>query len=324
MKKRILGILTIFAALSICSTITVHATKPSVTTSGWVDNITQTSGKFWGNLTANGGYNVTDVGFYYGTSSSNLSSKRSYGYMGATKGEFSLTISGLTKKTTYYYCAYAVNSDGETRGSIYSFKTYDVPEVTTVSATSITTTSATLNGNLTANNGANVTASGFDYGTTTSMTNFISYGSMGSSKGAFSKTLSGLQPNTTYYYCAYAVNSIGEGDGARKSFTTAKATLGLPSVYSLSTLGVKKTEVIAKWNAVANATGYKISLRDLTTDTLKINNLTLSSSTLSYTLSSYLDYNHSYRFAITATNVNYNENWREVDFFTLPDELSIT
>ena len=93
------------------------------------------------------------------------------------------------------------------------------PTVQTISATNITTTGATLSGNVNSDGGAIVTARGFMYGT--SANNLSQTVESGSGTGSYTKALTGLSSNTTYYYKAYAINSIGTSYGEVMSFTTS-------------------------------------------------------------------------------------------------------
>ena len=304
-------------------TVSVSAAAPTVYTS-WYEDLTRTTVTWVGELVLNGGENVTDVGFMYGTTSSNMSTKKSYGYMGSAKGSYRVYVTGLSVRTTYYFRAYAVNKDGTSYGTIFSILTPDVPSITTMSATNITTNSATLTGNLTANNGESVYDCGFLYGVGSSLTQSISYGNIGNNKGSISKTVIGLQPNTTYSYRAYAANKIGQVQGTIYSFTTQKAQLAMPVVSGVSSGGTKdKGNITISWGKVANATSYTVALRDLTTNTVKINNASITST--SYTLaSSNFDYNHRYRLAVGAFANGYLDAWREVEFTINPDKITVT
>lgn len=90
-------------------------------------DIPDTSAVLHGSLLTNGGYDVTDYGFYYGTDRDNLYLKVSLGNSVAWKGDFSTTITGLNSGTQYYFRAYAVNQIGEDTGSRHSFTTISIP-----------------------------------------------------------------------------------------------------------------------------------------------------------------------------------------------------
>jgi len=98
------------------------------------------------------------------------------------------------------------------------------PTVTTQAATSVAYTTATGNGNITNTGGENCTIRGFKYGLTQTDTWSVSdSGSFGT--GAYTKGLTGLSNNTTYYIRAFATNSAGTGYGSYVSFTTLSADI---------------------------------------------------------------------------------------------------
>src|SRR5262249_36811117 len=70
---------------------------------------------------------------------------------GSSATSFTLSASGLTANTTYYYCAIASNALGTSFGAVVTFTTRDRPAVTTQPATLLTTNSAQLNGSATPN-----------------------------------------------------------------------------------------------------------------------------------------------------------------------------
>lgn len=96
---------------------------------------------------------------------------------------------------------------------------YDVPSVSTTSSSSVKTRKATLTGNITSTNGSTCTVRGFKYGLTQTNT-WDSHTSGSYGTGSYSQTITGLKPNTTYYYRAYATNSAGTTYGSWKSFKT--------------------------------------------------------------------------------------------------------
>ncbi len=95
------------------------------------------------------------------------------------------------------------------------------PTVTTDNATNITATGATLNGNLTSLGSATSDNVSFVWGTTQGgpYPNETTP-QVRNTTGTFSDNVTGLSPNTTYYFKAKAVGH-GTSYGAEKSFTTA-------------------------------------------------------------------------------------------------------
>ncbi len=98
-----------------------------------------------------------------------------------------------------------------------------VPTVSTTDATNIHYQTATLNGNITSDGGAAVTGRGFIYSTAEGVTiggSGVTQVDAGSGDGTFSADITGLSPNTTYYYKAFGVNEVGTTEGTEKSFST--------------------------------------------------------------------------------------------------------
>ncbi len=100
------------------------------------------------------------------------------------------------------------------------------PTVTTGAATAITTNSATLAGSIPSNGCSAVTAYGVEYSTTPGFPNGTGTAvpSTNLSGINFSSNVSGLTPNTVYYYHAYATNAGGTGYGSEQTFTTLALT----------------------------------------------------------------------------------------------------
>ena len=94
------------------------------------------------------------------------------------------------------------------------------PTVTVQAPTLILPTTATANGNITNTGGIDCTVKGFQYGLTQTATWDV-YDEGTYSTGAFTKALTSLTANTTYWIRAYATNSIGTGYSAWLQFQTA-------------------------------------------------------------------------------------------------------
>ncbi len=111
---------------------------PKVTTRD-ASEITQTSAKSGGDVTDNGGAEVTDRGVCWGTAADPIlgSNKTSDG---TGNGTFISSITDLTPSTFYYIRAYAINSEGIGYGDQVSFTTSGVPPVAGFSASTTTIT----------------------------------------------------------------------------------------------------------------------------------------------------------------------------------------
>ncbi len=136
-------------------------------------------------------------------------------------GAFSLEITGLKPYIEYYYRSYAVNEMGTGYGDWESFTTDKyTPEGTYDGAADVAATSLTLKGTIIGDGGTEVTTRGFDIGLTKDIYDTESdSGSYG--KGAFTKAVSGLDSNTTYWVRIRLVNSEGTYLGEWEEVQTA-------------------------------------------------------------------------------------------------------
>ena len=108
--------------------------------------------------------------------------------------------------------------------------TISVPTVITGTASDITTSGAVISGNVISDGGAMVTARGFMYGLNAD--NFSRIVQVGVGVGSYTKALTGLVSGATYYYRAYARNSVDTAFGEIMSFITeATPPSSLPSGY---------------------------------------------------------------------------------------------
>lgn len=94
-----------------------------------------------------------------------------------------------------------------------------VATITTNAATNVTTNSAVVSGTLVNINCSNITTRGIEFSGINGFANGTGTPVMATG-GGFTVTLTGLVPNTTYYYKAFGDNNGGRGYGAQQSFTT--------------------------------------------------------------------------------------------------------
>lgn len=96
----------------------------------------------------------------------------------------------------------------------------NLPVVTTAAVSSLTSTSAVCGGEVTQEGPSAVTARGVCWSMSANPTTAGSHTTDGAGGGAFSSTMTGLAPGTTYYVRAYATNSAGSAYGDDLQFTT--------------------------------------------------------------------------------------------------------
>jgi len=193
---------------------------PVVTTSG-VSAITQTTATSGGNVTGDGGAEVTAHGVCWNTSESPTVSNNKTSD-GTGIGTFTSNLTQLTPGTKYYVRAYATNEAGTGYGSQQSFNTGEILLATVITAdiTSPTQTSAVSGGNITSDGGGAVTARGVCWSISQNPTVTDSKTTDGSGTGTFISNITGLTAGTPYYVRAYATNSAGTAYGYQKDFIT--------------------------------------------------------------------------------------------------------
>jgi uncharacterized protein (TIGR02145 family) len=211
------------------------ATLPAISTNAPGD-IAPNSAKSGGNISSDGGAQITARGIVWSTSPNPTISLSTKTTDGSGTGSFSSTLTGLTSNTLYYVRAYATNSVGTAYGNEVSFTTVaNLPVLTTNSVRDVTSTTATSGGNITSDGGSGVTARGVVWNTSTNPTiSLPTKTSNGSGIGAFNAGITGLAPNITYYVRAYATNSAGTGYGNEVTFTTSNNCAGVSTVKDTS------------------------------------------------------------------------------------------
>jgi uncharacterized protein (TIGR02145 family) len=152
----------------------------------------------------------------------------------------SKTINDLELLTTYYWRVSCTNnSETSDWSDIWSFTTFSgksKPTLETLEATNISENSATLNGNVTSDGGATITEQGFYWSSSITNPGPDSGGEKvvvdGTSNENFDYNLKNLEPNTIYYYLAYAINNEGTSVGEVTNFTTSEDNIGESGTFT--------------------------------------------------------------------------------------------
>ncbi len=229
---------------------------PTVTTRD-VTDITTTTAKSGGDVTNNGGHNVTARGICWNTMGSpDLNDQHTTN--GNGNGAFTSNMTNLSIGTTYYVRAYATNSHGTQYGNEVTFTTSNGSATITLSnPTNVTSTSASCTANITNDGGATITERGFCWGTTQYPTVTGSHLQVGDGMGSFTATLSGLNPNAIYYVRAYATNAARTSYSVQASFTTIS---GLPTVTKPTVSSITANSAVCGSNVTSDG-GFAVTAK---------------------------------------------------------------
>ena len=155
--------------------------------------------------------------------------------VGLAAGHVKTLASGLTPNTLYYFRAAATNRAGTTWApTTASFTTSLItpPQVATLPPSHVRSSLATLNAQITATGQATPSAILYwgptDGGTLPAAWQFSR--SLGPSSDTFSTVLSGLTPNSQYFFRAFAANSSGGSWAPTSATFTTLATEAPPAV----------------------------------------------------------------------------------------------
>ena len=300
--------------------------KPMVTTLE-IAGLSQTTAVAGGNVTSDGGAEVTARGVCWSTSQE-PTVEGEHTTDGAGTGEYQSNLSGLTANTTYYVRAYATNIEGTAYGEEISFTTLEEhivvePTVVTVSVSEVTETTAVTGGNVTSDGGGEVSARGVCWSTSQEPTVEGSHTTDGTGTGEFVSNLTDLNDNTTYYVRAYATNEQGTSYGEQMSFTTVKH-IDLPEVTTVEPTEIAITSAKTGGNVISDG-GSEVTAKGVCWSTSQNPTLSDSFSTDGIGLGEYLSIingltiNTTYYVRAYATNEAGTAYGEEFSFTTLCD-----
>ncbi len=186
-----------------------------------VSNITAKTAMVGGNITDNGGGEITDRGVCYDLKTSPSISDYFVKDDSVGTGEFSCFLNNLLPDTVYYLKSYAINDAGTCYGNEVSFRTEDgLPILTTIEVSNIGTSTAVASSSISDNGGFAVTAKGVCYDTESLPIISNGHTTDGTGLGSFQSNIEGLVIGTKYYLRAYASNEIGTSYGEELVFFT--------------------------------------------------------------------------------------------------------
>ncbi len=258
--KKILNFYVLLCFLAVAAAFTsCKKTDIPVLTTTAISSITTTSASTGGNITDDGGADVTARGVCWGTATKPeiTGSKTSDG---KGTGSFTSSITGLTPNTKYYVRAYATNSEGTAYGNEQSFTTNAVvgATVTTTAPSAFTSTTAVSGGNITNDGGAPITARGVCWGTAANPVATGSHTTDGTGTGVFTSNITGLTPGLSYHVRAYATNSFGTTYGSDLTFS---ALAVLPTVTTNTTFSAVTQTTATSGGNVTSDGGATVTAR---------------------------------------------------------------
>ncbi len=224
---------------------------------------------------------------------------------------------GSTTLTTTYSWAFTI-ADAQTLATAATSAS-GPPIVTTDAATSIATTSATITG--TVDPEGQQTTYHFEYGTTPNLGTVTAATSAGNgaTSTAVSTLLSGLKPNSTYYYRLVASNATGAAFGTQGTFTTiapgpqvvtgAASSIGTTSATISGTVNPEGQDTSDHFDYGTSPTSYSDSTSE--TDTGSGNTAKNVSAALTG-----LQANTTYYYRVVATNADGTADGHQGTFTT--------
>jgi uncharacterized protein (TIGR02145 family) len=278
---------SLIAIMQFCNKLST----PTVTTAT-VSEITQTSAVSGGNVTNNGGDDVTARGICWSTTSNPTitSSKTSNG---TGNGSFTSNLTQLTSNTLYHIKAYATNSVGTAYGDELTFTTTAV-----ISAVP----DAPIIGTVTGGNAqASVafTAPASDGGS--SITGYTATSSPGGFTGTGTVspvTVTGLTNGTVYTFAVTATNANGTSPASSASISVTPSTV--PGAPTIGTAIAGNTQATITFTAPASNGGSAITGYTVTSNP---GGFTATGNASPITVTG-LTNGTPYTFTVTATNAS--------------------
>ncbi|MCC6816673.1 MAG: hypothetical protein IT267_09700 [Saprospiraceae bacterium] len=198
-------------------------------------------------LIHDGGYDIIEKGVCYSLAPNPTIDNSTKVLNSENVQTFLVKIQNISESSTYYVRSFAKNKKGVSYGESLQFTTKGLGKVTTQDATNINHNSATLNGNAISNGQSTISSMGFFIGETQDKID-QKFNITTNVLGPFTRQVTNIKTNTTYYFRAYIETANGSALGEIKSFKT------LSSVLPTVTTGTPVALSSISFNCTGNVT----------------------------------------------------------------------
>jgi uncharacterized protein (TIGR02145 family) len=292
--KNFLKIIVILFLSACFIAIIQYCTKPSApsVTTATVSDITIISAVSGGNVTNNGGEDVTERGVCWGTTQ-NPTTTSSKASSGKGNGPFTSSLTQLTSNTLYHIRAYATNSVGTAYGNELTFTTTAVISTVPGAPTIGTATAGNAQASVTFTAPVSDGSSAITGYTVTS-----SPGGLTAPGSASPITITGLTNGTAYTFTVTATNAIGTSLASSASNSVTPSTV--PDAPLIGTAIKGNAQATLTFTAPVNNGGSAITGYTVTSSP---GNIRATGPVSPITVTG-LTNGIAYTFTVTATNAN--------------------
>lgn len=226
------------------SSSTAPTAPTSVTTTAAPTSVTDAQMTLNGSIGGNGNDNITDYGFYWGTTSA-CGTKAQVGTSNTT-GSISKQLTSLIAGTTYYFRTYATNGQGTTYGTVQSYKLpYKVTISTNTGCTSISPTGTQYTNSSITVTATKTTGYTFSSWSTTNGTQTSTSSTSTTNTLTFTPTSNNATIRPTYTENSYAVSvSVSPAAGGSLSPTPSEGKITVKQVTGTAITATKNTNYI--------------------------------------------------------------------------------
>ena len=244
-----LCLLLLAVLLVACEADTLPFNLPPTLTVSVATNIYRKGATISGTYTkANENVGVETFGLLYATNSLLGDADTIYATPAEiTAGSYTATLSGLNPSTTYYYATFATSGSSIAKSDISHFttKANSTPQLGELQISNVTASSCVLSTSVLDDGGSALTLRGFLYKkaptNVSQLTIQDNQVNVSDDSEAFTATLSGLEENTRYAVCAYAVSAAGVGYSEINYIVTLNQYIPVLSPVSAYTTDIANT-----------------------------------------------------------------------------------